>query len=212
MATGIVGIDPGHGGTQDIGGSDANHAVSPSGVLEKAMTLQLGLLVRDALVAAAGHHITVFMTRTTDTNLSLPARANVAKTNKANLFLSIHFNGFNAVARGVETLVRPVSRGNVNHAEDLAFALKIQRRVFDAIHARDAHTANRGVKDQVLGVLDDVALGNTATNHPCKACLVEVEFIDVPAVDQLLNTGPTAKDARRDIANAIRDGIIEQLT
>ncbi|MEP7307522.1 MAG: N-acetylmuramoyl-L-alanine amidase [Acidobacteriota bacterium] len=212
MATGIVVIDPGHGGTQDIGGSDANHAVSPSGVLEKAMTLQMGLLVRDGLVGAVGHHIKVFMTRTTDTNLSLPARANVAKTNRANLFLSIHFNGFNAVARGVETLVRPVSRGNVNHAEDLSFALKIQRRVFAAISARDAHTANRGVKDQVLGVLDDVALGNTAASHPCKACLLEIEFIDVPAVDQLLNTGPNAAAARQDIANAIRDAIIEALT
>jgi N-acetylmuramoyl-L-alanine amidase len=212
MATGIVVIDPGHGGTQDIGGSDANHAVSPSGVLEKAMTLQMGLLVRDALVAATGHHMTVVMTRTTDTNLSLPARANLAKTNQADLFLSIHFNGFNAQVRGVETLVRPVAAGNVNHADDLAFALKIQRRVFEAINARDPHTANRGVKDQVLGVLEDGALGNTAASHPCKACLLEVEFIDVPAVDQLLNTGPAAAAARQDIANAIRDAIIEELT
>ncbi len=58
MATGIVVIDPGHGGTGGtLGGSDPNHAVSPSGVLEKTMTLQMGLLVRDALLAEAGHHI-----------------------------------------------------------------------------------------------------------------------------------------------------------
>jgi len=213
MAKGTVVIDPGHGGTEDIGGSDANHAVSFSGVLEKTMTLQLGLLVRDALLAAngAGHNFTVVMTRTTDVNLSLAARANVARDHKADLLLSIHFNGFNAAVRGVETLVRPVADGNVNHDDDTAFARKIQQRVFDAIHAKDPNTKDRGVKDQKLGVLNDVALGNTAANHRCRACLVEVEFIDVEAVDKLLNTGPSAAANRRDIAHAITAAIIEEL-
>ena len=214
MAHGTVVIDPGHGGTENMDGSDANHAVSPSGVLEKNMTLQLGLLVRDALVAAnaQGHAIAVFMTRTTDMNLRLSARANVARDHHADLLLSIHFNGFDGTVRGVETLVRPVADGNVNHDDDKAFAEKIQRRVFDAIKTRDPNTKNRGVKDQKLGVLNDAALGNTAASHPCRACLLEVEFIDVPAVDTLLNTGPTAADARSDIANAIAAAIIDELT
>ncbi len=31
MKTGIIVIDPGHGGSENIGGSDANHAVSSLG-------------------------------------------------------------------------------------------------------------------------------------------------------------------------------------
>lgn len=214
MASGTVVIDPGHGGTENMDGSDANHAVSPSGVLEKNMTLQMGLLVRDALLAANrnGHTIKVFMTRTTDTNLRLSARANVARDHRADLLLSIHFNGFDGMVRGVETLVRPVADGNVNHGEDKAFAVKIQKRVFEAVKARDPNTKNRGVKDQKLGVLNDAALGNTATSHPCRACLLEIEFIDVADVDVLLNTGPNAAAARSDVAHAIAAAIIEELT
>lgn len=58
MATGTVVIDPGHGGTGSIGGSDGNHAVSPSGVKEKDLTLILANLVRSELqnAATAGGH------------------------------------------------------------------------------------------------------------------------------------------------------------
>ena len=178
MANGIVVIDPGHGGTANIGGSDANHAVTPSGVLEKTMTLTMGLLVRDAVVAANGvqNQVSVIMTRSSDVNLSLTARANVARDRQADLLLSIHFNGFDGKTRGVETFVRPAA-DNVNHADDLAFAQKVQSKVFQAIKARDANTKDRGVKDLKLGVLDDRALGNTAQKHRCRACLLEIEFI-----------------------------------
>jgi N-acetylmuramoyl-L-alanine amidase len=36
----------------------------------------------------------------------MDARAHVAGDNAANRFLSIHFNGFDSVTRGVETYVR----------------------------------------------------------------------------------------------------------
>ena len=213
MAKGIVVIDPGHGGTTNVGGSDANHASSPSGVQEKAMTLTMGLLVREALLSAngSGHQITVFMTRVRDENLGLAARANVARDNMAHVFLSIHYNGFNGVARGVEAWVRPEAAGNVNLAEDTAFAKRVQTRVFQAIKARDAATKDRGVNEMRLGVLEDGALGNTASSHRCRACLLEIEFIDVAAVDMLLNTGPNAAAVRGEIASAIKDAILEEL-
>ena len=214
MAKGIVVIDPGHGGTTNVGGSDANHATSPSGAQEKAMTLTMGLLVKDALEAAnaSGHQITVFMTRTKDENLGLAARANVAKDKKADVFLSIHYNGFDGTVRGVEAFVRPEAAGNVNLAEDTAFAKRVQTRVFQAIKARDAATKDRGVKEMKLGVLDDGALGNTAASHPSRACLLEIEFIDVAAVDKLLNTGVNAATLRSEIAAAVKDAILEELT
>lgn len=210
MAKGTVVIDPGHGGALETGGSSANNATSPSGILEKNMTLRLGLLLRDAIKAAAtagGHTVKVVMTRETDKNLGLTARANVAKANDADLFLCIHFNASIAHnARGVETLVRPKSAGNTNHADDTSFAKKIQAAVFGAIKAHDGTTKDRGVKDQVLGVLKDAALGNGV-----RACLVEVEFIDTKAVDELLNLNENAAEVRQDIADAIAKACIAEL-
>lgn len=210
MATGTVVIDPGHGGTLEIGGSSANNATTPSGILEKNMTLRFGLLVRDAIKAAAtagGHNIKVVMTRETDTNLGLFARAAVAKANDADLFLSIHHNASIAHnARGLETLVRPKTAGNVNHADDVSFAKKIQAAVLGALRAHDPTTKDRGVKDQVLGVLKDTALGNGV-----RACLVEIEFIDTQAVDKLLNLNTNAAQVRQDIADAIAKACVAEL-
>jgi hypothetical protein len=49
----VVVIDPGHGGTENATSSSWNNATSPSGVLEKTMTLDYGLALRDALRAKA---------------------------------------------------------------------------------------------------------------------------------------------------------------
>jgi hypothetical protein len=42
--------------------------------------------------------------------------------------------------------------------------------------------------------------------------LLEIEFIDVPAVDQLLNTGPDTRAVRQEIAAAIKDAIVTELS
>lgn len=203
-------IDPGHGGTGRVGGSDGNHATSPSGVQEKDMTLDLAQQVETLLTRFGGTRLNVILTRNNDTNLGLAARANVARDNQADVFVSIHFNGFNGVTRGVEVFVRPVA-SNVNLTDDTALAQRVLDATFRAIQNRDAHTSNRGVKQMALGVLDDTALGNTRANHPCRACLIEVEFIDVPAVDTLLNTGPGAAQVKSEIAAAISNGILADL-
>jgi N-acetylmuramoyl-L-alanine amidase len=213
MLRATVVIDPGHGGTAEAGGSSANNAISFSGVQEKTMTLQMGLLVRDALLAlnSAETNLKVVMTRATDVNLGLRERALVAKSNQAQRFLSIHFNGFDKNARGVETLIRPIADGNVNHAEDMVFAGRIQKAVLETIKGFDSGAKDRGVKDQKLGVLRDELLGNTAASHPCRACLLEIEFIDVEQVDKLLNTNPNAATVRSAIAKAIAAAILEDL-
>jgi N-acetylmuramoyl-L-alanine amidase len=206
---GTVVVDPGHGGALEIGGSSPNNAVSPSGVLEKNITLRMAFLVREAILDEAkvgNHQIKVILTREADTNLGLSARAAVAKTNAADLFLSIHCNASTKHnARGVETLVRSKSAGNPNHAADKTFAQRVQAAVFNAIKAHDIKTKDRGVKDQVLGVLKDQHLGTA------RGCLVELEFIDRPEVDTLLNIGPDAPVVRHDVARAIAHAIIASL-
>jgi len=154
--------------------------------------------------------MSVIKTRSTDVNLSLAARANVARDNKADILVSIHFNGFNASTRGIEAFVRTADT-NVNLAEDKGLAERVQKAVLAAIRARDPETKDRGVKEMDLGVLADPSLGNTAASHKTRACLVEIEFMDVPAVDHLFNTGPNAATVRREVGQAISSGIVADL-
>ena len=207
---GTIVIDPGHGGSATVGSSSANNARSASGVLEKDLTLMLAKLVRASLVKRSAL-ARVELTRNEDLNLDLAERAKVARRLRADLFLSIHFNGFDKATRGTEVLVRPKASGNVNHADDQRFAGRVLAAVHGAIKELDPQTRNRGVKDQVLGVLRDDFLGNTLANHPCRACLLEVEFLDVPAVDALFNTGPNAEHARIKVADAIASALLEEL-
>lgn len=205
---GTIVIDPGHGGKSEKGGSSANNATSPSGVLEKNVTLRMAFLTREALLQQAqvgNHQIKVVLTREDDSNLGLSDRAAVAKKNNAALFLSIHCNASDThKARGVETLIGPKAV-NTNHAADRKFATAVQTAVFNAIKAHDVNTKDRGVKDQSLGVLRDEHLGNAV------GCLVELEFIDRADVDTLLNIGPNAPAVRRDIASAIAQALIASL-
>jgi N-acetylmuramoyl-L-alanine amidase len=169
----------------------------------------MGLLVRDALVAlaaAGGHDVTVVMTREVDVNVGLKARAALAPANGAEILLSIHFNASELHnARGVETLVSPKPI-NTNHAADVALARRVQAGTFNAVKVHDARTRDRGVKDQGLAVLNE---RNVGVDTRC--CLVEVEFIDVVAVDQLLNLNANAPDVRKDIATAIARALLDDL-
>lgn len=216
----VIVVDPGHGGSVEVGDSSPNNAVSPSGELEKHWTLDVAKRTRAAVLAKAvtiGKNVEVFLTRETDSNKGLTARANIAQNKGAKLFLSIHFNGFNKQVRGVETLIHPI---NVNKAQDRVFAQTIQDKLLAALHRIDPTTKNlenydRKVKEQKVGVLNDVALGNTTSSHPCRACLVEIEFMDVPGVEQLfrlsaLQTATAERTARnrQQVADALADALL----
>lgn len=79
----IIVVDPGHGGT-DSGATGTSYAT-----LEKTINLQVALKLRNKLEASGA---TVIMTRSDDRALTLQQRVDVAVTNKANLFVSIHHN------------------------------------------------------------------------------------------------------------------------
>src|SRR5471032_2128368 len=83
-------IDPGHGGSAAVGGSSPNNASGPNGLLEKDVTLDLARRVSTLLANKA----TVILTRTSDTNLALADRAKVARDSNADIFISIHLNGW----------------------------------------------------------------------------------------------------------------------
>jgi len=94
----VVVVDAGHGGDQD-------GAVSPTGLKEKELTLQLAQLLR---VRLRQQGVKVILTRATDQAVPLANRPIIANALRADLFVSIHLNSMaTAEARehtsGVET-------------------------------------------------------------------------------------------------------------
>ena len=113
--------------------------------------------------------------------------------------------------------IRSTTNGNVNFDADKAFATKVQNAMLGALRKHDPATPDRGVKndderDSPLGVLNDISLGNSRGGaHLSRACLVEIEFIDVATVDRLLNTGSNVEDVRNDLAAAIARALLDEL-
>jgi len=203
---GIIVLDPGHGGTgKKLGGSSANNATSASGVLEKQLTLEFCIILKDSLTQIAAEknkQIKVVLTRTEDKNLSIRNRAAVAAENKADLFICLHFNGMKDKSiRGVETYFK--ANANMNLSQDIDFANAVNQSLFDSLKSIDNKARNRGVKKDTesgpggLGVLDDTNLGNPGRPKKCRACYIELEFISNPDVDALLISGPQAMQNRK---------------
>jgi N-acetylmuramoyl-L-alanine amidase len=184
----IVVIDAGHGGKEKVGGSSPNNATSPSGLLEKNLTLAVARHAETALLAR-GH--TVRLTRTTDVNLGLADRAAVSKTVLADALVSIHFNGFgDPSVQGTETWVHQTSSAR---SRDLAGC--VQRAVLQATRYRD-----RGVQAKVLGVLDAVHLGPQTA-----ACLAELSFITTTAEDTRLHDPAYLQSLGEAVASGIHE-------
>jgi len=77
----LIVIDPGHGGID-------NGTRAPSGENEKTLVLDFGLALRDKIEKAGKFR--VLMTRSDDTFIPLNERVQIARTNRASLFISIH--------------------------------------------------------------------------------------------------------------------------
>lgn len=189
----IVVIDPGHGGMGSVGGSSGNNATSPSGLLEKDLTLAVARHAAAAL-GARGHNVQ--LTRTADVNLSLVERAAVAKSTRADAFVSIHFNGFgDTTVQGTETWVH--QNGS---AQSVDLAGCVQRAVLQATRHRD-----RGIRRKVLGVVDPA-------NHAqgTAACLAELSFITTSAEDVRLHDPEYPKALGDAVANGVQEFVRQQ--
>ncbi len=81
----VIVIDPGHGGT-----GDRNLGAQYNGFSEKEMTLQVANAMKNELEKY--DNVEVYMTRTTDTYVSLEDRAAYAESVGADFIYSIHFN------------------------------------------------------------------------------------------------------------------------
>jgi N-acetylmuramoyl-L-alanine amidase len=86
----IVVLDPGHGGSES---GTYTVASSSNGLYEKYYNLKVAQYCEAYLEQNYGDKVTVYLTRTSDTVLSRPERAQIAANKGADLLLSVHFNG-----------------------------------------------------------------------------------------------------------------------
>jgi N-acetylmuramoyl-L-alanine amidase len=190
--TGLAGhsitIDAGHGGN-DSG------AIGPTGVTEKSVTLRVALALQKILTSEGA---TVYMTRTTDTEVSpkgaaasdieeLQARCDVANQHDSDIFISIHMDSFtNGAAKGTTGYYYALGS---KKSRDLAD--KVRAGVIDQIG-----TSNRGTQSCNFYVVKH-------TDMP--ATLVEVAFISNPTEEKLMNSEDGVQKAAQGIADGIAD-------
>ena len=176
----LIVIDPGHGGS-DPGSIRGQY-------VEKNLTLDMAKRVRDILVKRGWQ---VMMTHDDDRDVAahaesdgdeLQARDDVANTNGARLFLSIHVNSFiNAGPHGATVyFYKP---------EDYSLAQALSRRV-----AADVSVKDDGIVKDKLYVLH---------HADCPAALIETAFISNPDDRALL----ASAQWRQSMAQAIADGL-----
>lgn len=180
----VIAIDPGHGGS-DPG------ATGVSGLKEKTVVLNIGLMVRDMLVEK-GYR--VVMTRTGDYRLSedltedLKKRAEIANEANADLFVSIHANSYTSpTAHGTETYYHKSLSASSQSAK---LASSIQTNLVNTLGRYD-----RKVKTADFSVL---------RNAKMDAALTEIAFISNPEEEKLLGS----EQFQRNAAKAIVEGII----
>ncbi|MEM5542643.1 N-acetylmuramoyl-L-alanine amidase [Sulfitobacter sp. AS92] len=192
-------LDPGHGGTTDTDFTSAswNNAVGPAGTLEKRWTLDVCRRARPML-EARGYR--VLLTRDADVSVSGPARRDVAREVAAEVFVSVHFNGFNGSVQGTETWLH----SNTASSRSIRLMRSVQSAMLAELGHRDRNATQSadGIIRKSLSVLHE------SGHHPDTAvCLNEVSFMDVAAEEQRIMQ-PSYRDR---IAGALATGIADYL-
>jgi len=212
-----VAIDPGHGGI-DKG------KVGPSGLLEKDVNLDLALMLGELLAGEYG--MEVMLTRTRDELVPLTRRAEMANEWGADVFISIHCNGwYHADAGGFETFFLSPAQSEEDKRlameenaslrfegiasddlDDLGFILwDMAQNEFISESSRLAELIQRELA-QVLEIRNrGVKQAGMIVLKGCRmpAVLVETAFLSNPAEERLLASGEFRAGVVRGIAEAV---------
>ena len=114
----IVVIDPGHGG-KDAGATTRN------GIKEKDIVLGIVSKIVVLNNKLFENPLVLFLTRYTDTLISLGDRTQLAKKLKADIFISIHCNqAINKIASGTEVFIHPKSEEQASASASLSFTIQ----------------------------------------------------------------------------------------
>lgn len=136
-------IDPGHGG-------NSNHNVGPTGYVEANGVLKIGLFLKRELESTGAFQ--VIMTRTTDVDVSISQRVDIAVRNNCDMFVSEHTNAGPSDAGGTEVYYSVDLPGDRGLAESFASAVSGAL----GIKNRGARTreSNRYPGEDYYGVID----------------------------------------------------------
>ncbi|UCD16371.1 MAG: N-acetylmuramoyl-L-alanine amidase [Candidatus Zixiibacteriota bacterium] len=171
----IVIIDPGH--SPDPG------AIGPTGLTEAEANLNIALALRKELAKKGAVAV---MTRDDMSPLPLYDRPEIARTNDADLFISIHNN---ALPDGVNPFENNGVSTYYYHPHSIALARAIQEELVKRLDLPDHGLYH----------------GNLAVNRPTQypSVLVECAFIILPDQEALLKT----KRFQKKVAMAVRKGV-----
>ncbi|MCR1571452.1 N-acetylmuramoyl-L-alanine amidase [Stenotrophomonas sp.] len=216
----VVAIDPGHGG-QDPG------AIGPTGKREKDVTLAVARELARQVNATPG--LKAYLTRDSDVFIPLPMRAQEARANKADIFISIHADAAeNRSATGSSVYVlstkgassqRARWLADKENAADLVGGVRLQQtegtlaNVLLDLAQSGYMKASEDAAGHVLGGLKrignnhkpNIERANFAVlrTSDMPAMLVETAFISNPDEERRL-TDPAYQ---RKIAGAVLDGV-----
>lgn len=186
----VVVIDPGHGGLD--GG-----ASSREGLVEKEITLEIGLYLRDLLQEAGA---LVVMTRETDIELSTPEdkkqgrrkaadlknRVHLINDSEGDYLVSIHLNSIGSSRwRGAQTFYNPQMPEN----QEIAWLIQ------DEIKRNLENTDREAKKNQDIFIL---------RNAKIPSVLVEAGFLSNSSEAHLLGT----EEYQKKVAASIYQGIL----
>ncbi|MCU1090651.1 N-acetylmuramoyl-L-alanine amidase [Stenotrophomonas maltophilia] len=216
----VVAIDPGHGG-QDPG------AIGPTGKREKDVTLAVARELARQVNATPG--LKAYLTRDSDVFIPLPMRAQKARANKADIFISIHADAAeNRSATGSSVYVlstkgassqRARWLADKENAADLVGGVRLQQtegtlaNVLLDLAQSGYMKASEDAAGHVLGGLKrignnhkpNIERANFAVlrTSDMPAMLVETAFISNPDEERrLIDPG-----YQRKIAGAVLDGV-----
>ncbi len=172
---GVIVVDPGHGGP-DVG-------ATRNGVYEKDITLEISKYL-GAILQQMGY--AVVYTRTSDIDLDLEPRVQIAENSKADVFVSVHVNSLDVNASSVSGVETYHARGSALGQE---LASYVHSQIIASTGAIDRNI--RGAGFYVIA----------KTSMP--AILVETGYITNPAESSNL----TSPNYQRRMAEAIAKGI-----
>lgn len=178
----LIVIDAGHGG-KDPG------AVSPySKTKEKDLNLSVALKL-DKKLRELGFR--TILTRSTDEFIVLQERADIANRNRADAFISIHFNANDKSSiAGVQTLYCPAFNSEVKEEDQYPFAKAIQDALLSGLNRED----RKIVKRPDLVVVRETKM---------VAALAELGFLTNPEEEKLIITEAYHEKAAQALANGI---------
>lgn len=218
----IVMIDPGHGG-KDPG------AIGSAGEMEKHVVLEIAGHVQKLLSEQPG--VQAHLTREDDFFIPLYERVNIAHAHGADLFLSIHADGFtNPVAHGASVYALS-TRGA---SSTMAKYMSEKENSADSFADIDIKTKDAGLQRVMFDLAQNLTIRNSLkvcehmikhisdvhhmhSSHPEQAAfvvlksptipsvLIETSFITNPEEEKLLGT----RKFRMKIAEAISGGVLQ---